>query len=426
MPPAPDTDAKTSSNGTDTQKSGPRLSPRKIIIPFVLIAVGVIAYFQFAGRKAEDPTKLMVSGRIEGYETNIGPKIGGRVDFIAAREGESVDKGQLLVEISDDDIQAQLRGTEARIAKAQEQERQCVYQIEEIKSQIEQAEFDVLQSKEDAAARIEQAESNVAHAQAKLGEAEAAVVQAKSELELAKIRKERYAFLLQKGAVTTDESDQANTTESTNAALLKAKHASLVAARKELKRAEAALDQAKAARLNPRMKSAALIAHHKQLAQAQYQQKAALAEIKNAEAEREQVQANINYLAVKSPIDGIVTARSVEPGAVVVPGQTLLSLINLDTVYLRGYVPEGRIGQVYVGQHSNVFLDSFPDKPFDGEVIQIDPEGTFTPENIYFKDDRVKQVFGIKIAIKQPDRLAKPGMPADAQLDLTNAKPAQQ
>ncbi|MBS1995838.1 MAG: hypothetical protein JSS86_05985, partial [Cyanobacteria bacterium SZAS LIN-2] len=52
----------------------------------------------------------------------------------------------------------------------------------------------------------------------------------------------------------------------------------------------------------------------------------------------------------------------------------------------------------------------------DGTVIQIDPEGSFTPENIYFKDDRVKQVFGIKIGITRPDRLAKPGMPADAEI----------
>jgi HlyD family secretion protein len=106
----------------------------------------------------------------------------------------------------------------------------------------------------------------------------------------------------------------------------------------------------------------------------------------------------------------------VEPGVVAVPGQTLISVIDLSTVYLRGYVPEGQIGRVRVGQKAKVFLDSSPDKPFEGTVIQIDPEGSFTPENIYFKDDRVKQVFGIKIAIAQPDRFAKPGMPADAEI----------
>lgn len=398
-----------------------RGSKAKVIIPILLIAAGVGGYF-YLNKPKVDTGKLMVSGRIEGYETNIGPKIGGRVDLVSSREGEVVKKGQLLVQVSDDDIQAQLRGAEARISKAEEQANQSEYQIQVIESQIELAKLDVQQSTEDASARIEQGESNVAQATAKLGEAEAAVVQARSQLELAKIRKQRYEFLLQRGAVTTDEYDQARTTCNTDEAILKAKEASVEAARKESKRTEGALNQARSSRLNPHMKSAALIALQKQLAQAQFQMKASNAEVANATAESEQIQANLNYLNVKSPIDGIVTARSVEPGAVVVPGQTLLSLINLDTVYLRGYVPEGRIGEVYVGQHAKVFLDAFPKKPFDGEVIQIDPEGTFTPENIYFKDDRVKQVFGMKIAIKQPERLAKPGMPADAELDVTEAR----
>ncbi len=96
----------------------------------------------------------------------------------------------------------------------------------------------------------------------------------------------------------------------------------------------------------------------------------------------------------------------------------MLSLINLDTVYMRGYVPEGAIGKIRVGQEAKIVLDSSPDKPFTGQISQIDPEGSFTPENIYFKDDRVKQVFGIKIRINQPDRFAKPGMPADATIML--------
>jgi HlyD family secretion protein len=65
-----------------------------------------------------------------------------------------------------------------------------------------------------------------------------------------------------------------------------------------------------------------------------------------------------------------------------------------------------------------VFLDSSPKKAWPGKVIEIDPMGSFTPENIYFKDDRVKQVFGIKIAISDPQGFPKPGMPADADIIL--------
>ncbi len=130
------------------------------------------------------------------------------------------------------------------------------------------------------------------------------------------------------------------------------------------------------------------------------------------------MKANIAYLRIVSPINGVVTARSTEPGAVVVPGQTILSVIDLNNVYLRGFIPEGQIGKVRIGQAAQVFLDARPDQPIEGKIIQIDPQGSFTPENIYFKNDRVKQVFGVKIGLTNPAGYAKPGMPADARITL--------
>ena len=143
-------------------------------------------------------------------------------------------------------------------------------------------------------------------------------------------------------------------------------------------------------------------------------------EVEAASAQEEEIKANIAYLKLTSPIGGVVTARPVEPGTVVGAGAKVLTLIDLDNVYLRAFLPEAQIGRVKVGDQAKVYLDSFPDKPFKGEVIEIDPIASFTPQNIYFKEDRMKQVFGIKISIKNPDRFAKPGMPADAYLLIGN------
>lgn len=363
-----------------------------------------------------DTRAVKVSGRIEGYESNIGPKIGGRVDFVAYREGDQVKKGDVLVKISDDDVQAQLRSAEAKRRRAAALADQAGYQIGVVNNQIDEAKLRVLQSSEDMRAQIDQADANVAQADARVSETEAQLIQAQSDLKLARTRKERYSFLASRGAVTLDENDQVSTSAATSEAVVSAKSSSVEAARKQLNVSKAALAQARSARLNPRMRQSQLRAFGDQLLQAQYQLKSAKQEELSAKADEEQILANIAYLSVKSPISGIVTARAVEPGVVAVPGQTLISVIDLSTVYLRGYVPEGQIGRVRVGQKAKVFLDSSPDKPFEGTVIQIDPEGSFTPENIYFKDDRVKQVFGIKIAIAQPDRFAKPGMPADAEI----------
>jgi HlyD family secretion protein len=142
-------------------------------------------------------------------------------------------------------------------------------------------------------------------------------------------------------------------------------------------------------------------------------------DVKNAKASIDEIESNIAYLNINSPIHGVVTARTVEPGAVVAAGQTVISLINLDTVYLRAYVPDSEIGKVRLRQKSLIYYDSAHTHGISGKVIEIDPEASFTPENIYFRDDRVKQVFGIKILIDNPSNYAKPGMPADADIDIS-------
>jgi HlyD family secretion protein len=79
-------------------------------------------------------------------------------------------------------------------------------------------------------------------------------------------------------------------------------------------------------------------------------------------------------------------------------------------------LPEGKIGGVRVGQAAKVFLDSAPNRPLDATVTKIDSQASFTPENIYFRSDRVTQVFGLKLKIKNPNGFAKIGMPADGKI----------
>ena len=105
-----------------------------------------------------------------------------------------------------------------------------------------------------------------------------------------------------------------------------------------------------------------------------------------------------------------------EIGEVVSAGTAIITLMNPGQIYLRGFVPEGEIGRVKVGQPARVYLDSAPYEPIEAEVSRIDPEASFTPENTYFRDERVKQVVGIKLLIKSPQGNAKPGMPADGEI----------
>lgn len=408
---------RAAKNGNGNGRASQLAILRPILLLVVLLAIS--AAFIFYAKKPEGPVGVLeLSGRVEGYETDVGAKIGGRVDLVRFREGEMVKAGELVAQISDDDIQAQARGASARIEKSKEQVEAARHKLDVIRSQISESDLRVSQSSEESDGKIRQWESTVAMSEAKLSQAKSELTRAQADLNLAKTRKERYEFLVSKGAVSRDEYDQVLSTHDSAVALVSAGNANVLAAEKELTAAQGQLAQAKSSRLSPQIQGAVKLSLQKQLLQAQHELKTAEHEVANSEADKDHTLANIAYLKIQSPIAGVVTARPVEPGAVIVPGQTILSIIDLNTVYLRAYVPEGQIGKVRVGQEAKVFLDASPDKPLSGKVAQIDAQASFTPENIYFKDDRVKQVFGIKIAIDSPSGFAKPGMPADAQLKL--------
>jgi HlyD family secretion protein len=128
----------------------------------------------------------------------------------------------------------------------------------------------------------------------------------------------------------------------------------------------------------------------------------------------------VSDLTITAPITGTILTRSAEPGRVIAAGQTILTMVDLSKLYLRGFIPEGSVGRVKVGQQAEVYLDSNPKEAVPAEVIRIDPQVMFTPENTYFKDDRVKQVMGVKLGLKGAFGLAKPGMPADGKIQVGN------
>ena len=143
---------------------------------------------------------------------------------------------------------------------------------------------------------------------------------------------------------------------------------------------------------------------------------AALAKLNLARAQEEQVRKLISDAEVLSPADGTVTQKSIEEGDDVMVNSRLFRVSKLDPANLMIYVPEGDLAKVRIGQPANVYIDSFPNKPFKGKVVYISSVAEFTPKNVQTKDDRTKLVFGVKIEIPNPDFVLKPGMPADGEL----------
>jgi len=154
---------------------------------------------------------------------------------------------------------------------------------------------------------------------------------------------------------------------------------------------------------------------------AQMQLFQAKAAVVKAQAVKGEVASKQSFFNLTSPLNGICVTRSVEPGEYVGAGQILLSIIDPNAIYMKGFIAEGDLSRVKLGQEVEIKLDGAKGT-LRGHITAIDSEPSFTPKNVYFKEDRVKQVYGIKIAIDNPDGSAKPGMPADAQIKVKQDK----
>lgn len=385
--------------------SRPR-SHSRLIGSFVLLValagVGFLIWRIFFAGPHVPESVITLSGRIEGDDSAVAPKTGGRILEIRVREGDSVKAGDTIAVLDDQQVRAREDQARAALSVAEAKAKSAQGQIAVLKEQWQQNNLETQQSKVDVEGRVRQAEAELLAAEADLGEQEAAY-------QLALFDKEAYTRLAETGAVSERKGKEAASTAAQRAA-------AVAAAKRRVEASRGALTMTKAMLANPAIRGAGTEAVRMQIAQQEAEVASTTASIEQARAQLAEARANRQDLIVTAPFDGTVTTRAAEPGEVVTSGTAIVTLLDLSKVYLRGFVPEGQIGNVKLEQPARVYLDSNPNQPIDGYVSRIDPEATFTPENTYFRDERVKQVVGVKLQLKGAVGFAKPGMPADGEI----------
>lgn len=119
-----------------------------------------------------------------------------------------------------------------------------------------------------------------------------------------------------------------------------------------------------------------------------------------------------------SPVSGVILRKNGESGETVAAGVPLYTIGDLDKPWIRVYVKEDKLGLVKLGQKAEITTDSYPGKRYEGVVTFISSEAEFTPKNVQTKEERVKLVFGVKVAVRNVNEELKPGMPADVRIRL--------
>ena len=392
---------------TQEQKPKPARSRLRRYLPgllFLVVLAGAafLLWRLFFAGSNQPENVITLSGRIEGDPAAIAAKLSGRILEIRVREGDTVNAGDVIAVLDDEQIRARETQAQAAVTDAEAKAAAASAQIAVLQEQLRQSELLTEQARADAQGRVRQAENDVVVAEAELARQEAAN-------RIAAFDREAYTRLAATGAVPERKGQEAvSTAEQQNAAV--------AAARRRVESARGGLLIARATLTNPRIRASQAGANRKQIAQQQKEVASANAKIAQARAQLSEAQANRKDLEITAPFNGTVATRTAEPGEVVAAGTAIITLLDLSKVYLRGFVPEGEIGKVKLDQPARVYLDSNPNQPLEAVVSRVDPEATFTPENTYFRDERVKQVVGIKLQLKSGAGFAKPGMPADGEI----------
>jgi len=381
----------------------PRRRPLAIVAALVAVGLAGFAVWRlFLAPPMVPPRVIAVSGRIEGDDAAVAAKTAGRIRGLTVREGDQVTAGQIIAVLDDEQVRAREQQAAAAVRHAEARVRLAEHQIAVLDEQLRQSQFGVDQARADAEGRVSEAEGRLAAAEAQLAQAEAAHAQARWD-------RDAFTRLYQRELVAEQEARRAQSNEEAQAAVV-------AAARRQVEAARGALTAARANLVNPAIRSSQVAAVRGQILQARADIAAAQADAERARAQLEEARANRNDLQVRAPFGGTVATRTAEPGEVVMAGTPVVTLVNLAEVYLRAFVPGGQIGRVRVGQPARVYLDSAPTTPIEALVTRIDPEASFTPENTYFREDRVKQVVGVKLQLHGAVGFAKPGMPADGEI----------
>ena len=334
----------------------PRRSRRGIMVAVLLLAAVAGGYAIWKTYFSTQPVPdniVMLSGRIEGDDSSVASKATGRILEVRYREGDTVKEGDIIAILDD----------------------------RQVRAREEQAGFALSQ----AEARTKSAKDQIAVLQAQQQQNEAELRQQEASQKIAVFDRDAYTRLAQTGAVSERQGKQAEVTAE--------QQGEAVAAAKR------------------RVTTVQM-----QLAQQNAEIASTDANTQMARAQLAEARANRQDLIIRAPFTGTVATRTAEPGEVITPGTAVVTLVDMNRVYLRGFVPEGQIGKIKSGQPARVYLDSNPTQPLEAYVSRIDPQATFTPENTYFREDRVKQVVGLRLQLKEGFGFAKPGMPADGAI----------
>jgi HlyD family secretion protein len=343
----------------------------KRLVPLLLIAAAGGGVYWYTSRPI---TTLLLTGIVTTDQVLVSPQIGGRLDTLRVAEGDTVTAGQVLAIIAPDELR--------------EDRAFYSFNADSVASQVQESE---------AALRLqeEQTTSQIAQAEATLASTESQVAATQAELNNARTTYDRAQRLAAQGIVTIEALDSAKTAVDVQTSRL-----AVLGKQIEAQRAAVALARSSAGQIAVR---------RSQLRTSRQQQQAAT-------AQRAKADVRLAYAEIRAPIGGVVDVRAALPGEVVTPGQTIVTLVNPDDLWVRIDVEETYVDRVRVGDTLTIRLPSGDER--QGTVFYRGVDAGFATQRDVSRTKRDIRTFEIRLRVDNRDRRLAIGMTAYVTLPV--------
>ena len=336
---------------------------KRLIIPLFIIVVIIAVILLYNWRKGINSIDAPVeaTGIIETIEVDVSPEIQEKIEWLCCEEGVEVKKGDVLVRLYDHKLAARVNEGKALL--------------------------------NGAIARHEEARANLENSKARVDSAKAVVETAQSEIdriralnEDARVNFKRISELFRDGYAAKKDMDAVKTVFDATSAQMSAavskktsEEASISTALAGVKSAEAQVSSAKAS-------------------------------IEEARARLQLIETMLKDSVIPSPVNGVITYKAFETGETAMPGKAIYTIHDMQKIWARVDVEETDIGMIRLNGKAVIISNALPDKIFDGEVTEISREAAFATQRDVSRGRQDIKTFRVKVQIRSPDGLLKPGM----------------
>lgn len=352
-------------------------SRRKYLIPLAIAAVIGLGYWIY-----QRSTHVYTDdARVSTNLVVISSKVSGRIENLAVKEGASLVRGDLVVQLDS---------------------RETALKLEELKAQLKSMQASIGQARAEVAMVERQTGGALQASQSQLTAAKANLASTDSDLQLKAAEWERSQSLRERGILSQQGWEQARSSFQVAQQNQNRARAQVASAQAKLVEANAARDQ-----LDVLEQQRERLNHDRD--RVRYQ------------LGRQQVE--LDERRINSPLDGIVDQTFVNSGEYILPGQRIALIHNPEDVWIKANIKETEIRHLQVGQPINVMVDAYPGTVFNGKLVRIgnaatsqfallpsaNPSGNFT---------KITQRLPIKVAVEQQQQMLKPGMMVEIAIDI--------